>query len=129
MVVIDTSVVIDHIRQPRDQQTMLDTLSRRVPKSQLRLSVLSVQELYAGKSTREHKKEGYLVALIASLQTLPYSYAVAQLAGELVRDNVSPLTFADAGIAATAIVNGASLFTLNEKDFRGISGLQMFKAI
>jgi len=36
-----------------------------------------------------------------------------------------PIELADAGIAATAIVNGCELFTLNKKDFKGIEGLKL----
>lgn len=90
------------------------------------ISVISIQELYEGKSTREKDKEEHLLATIAPLKILPYNYEVAQLAGEIARDLDYPIELADAAIAATAIVNGALLFTLNKRHFKGIKDLNFY---
>lgn len=127
MVILDTSVIIDHLRQTEVKQTHLMKIAKKVTKENLAISVVTVQELYEGKSTKDKRKEEYLLATITPLKILPYTYEVAQLAGEIARDLKRPIEFADAAIAATAIVNGAVLFTLNKKDFRGIKNLEMFK--
>lgn len=59
------------------------------------------------------------------LKILPYTYEVARLAGEIARDMGRPIDFADAAIAATAIVQGASLFTLDKNDFEGVPDLNL----
>ncbi len=49
----------------------------------------------------------------------------AKFAGGIIRDLSHPIGFADAAIAATAILNGFSLLTFNKKDFAGIKNLQL----
>ncbi len=44
-----------------------------------------------------------------------------------MRDSKTPIQFADAAIAATAIINGAELYTLNKKDFEKIPGLLLYR--
>ena len=127
MVVLDTNIIIDHLRQRPGVDTLLKKVVRDQSDKNLALSVLSIQELYEGKSTREHPIEQLLSATIASLRILPYTFETAQHAGELARDLGRPISFPDAAIAATAILNEASLFTLNQKDFEGIDGLDLTK--
>ena len=66
-----------------------------------------------------------MLATITPLKILTYPFEVAQYAGELARDLDHPLDFADAAIAATAVVNNASLFTLNARHFKGIEGIEL----
>ena len=117
MVIVDTNIIIDHLRFEQKQASHLMRLVQNNPKETIGLSVVSVQELYEGMSTRVEEKEQYLLATISPLQILPYTYEVAQLAGKIARDTGRPIELADAAIAATAIMNGAQLCTLNTKDF------------
>lgn len=87
--------------------------------------MITIQELYEGRSTKDEQKEQLLLATISPLKILPYTYEVAQLAGEIARDLSKPIELADAAIAATAIVNGAQLFTLNKKDFSKIKDIDL----
>lgn len=124
MVILDTNAIIDHLRQPKERDSHLVKIAKEKPKEALVISVISIQELYEGQSTKDEEKEQCLLATIAPLKILPYSYEVAQLAGKIARDLKRPIELADAAIAATAILNGACLFTLNKKDFQGIKGLE-----
>jgi predicted nucleic acid-binding protein len=126
MVVLDTNIIIDHLRlQDKQRPSQLIKITKSHPKEVLALSMLSVQELYEGRSTSDSQKEQYLLATISPLRIMPYSYEIAQLAGELARDLYHPIELADAAIAATAIVNNAMLATANTKDFVGISRLHL----
>jgi predicted nucleic acid-binding protein len=87
MVVLDTNIIIDHLRQSKKKETHLTKIAKQKPKEELAISMVSVQELYEGKSTKDKEREGHLLA---------------------------------------TIVNGAQLFTLNKKDFRGIEVLEFF---
>ncbi len=127
MVVLDTNIIIDHLRQSSAKETCLMKIAREIARENLAISVVSVQELYEGRSTRKSEKENYLLATIAPLKILSYTYEVAQFAGEIARDISRPLELADAAIAATAIINGADLYTLNKKDFAGIPELEFFE--
>ncbi|PIS07100.1 hypothetical protein COS66_03730 [Candidatus Berkelbacteria bacterium CG06_land_8_20_14_3_00_43_10] len=126
MVVLDTSIIIDHLRQSKQAESWLMKIVSKMSKSNLALSMVTIQELYEGKSTLNPQKEHYLLSTIAPLTVIPYTYEVAQLAGELARDCGRPIELADAAIAATAVAHGAQLATLNSKDFIGIRNLDLF---
>lgn len=121
MVILDTNIIIDYLRQSNKVDTEFEKILSKISKSELGLSLISIQELFAGKSSK--KDEESIMTLVLPLKTFPYSFEIAKKAGEIVRDTDSNITFADAAIAATAMVNGASLLTLNKKDFQGIEGL------
>lgn len=124
MVVIDTSILIDYLRRP-DENSPFKKFALQNKEERLSISILTIQELYAGKSSREALKENFFLNIINKMDILPYTYKVAQLAGELTRDYDKNLEFPDAAIAATAILNKGSLLTLNKKDFKGIKNLKL----
>ena len=95
------------------------------PKAALAISLVSVQELFEGRSTLLEENEKNLLATISPLRILPYTYEVAKLAGTIARDIQQPIELADAAIAATTILNQARLYTLNRKDFQGIAELEL----
>ncbi len=125
MVILDTNIIIDHLRLNQQKMSYLMKIVKNTPEELLALSVISVQELYEGLSTRHHDKEQYLLATISPLKIVPYTYEVAQLAGKIARDSNRPIEFADAAIAATTIIHGAQLYTLNKKDFKDIPQLDL----
>lgn len=90
------------------------------------ISVVSVQELYVGRSTKDEAKERQLLSTLGSLEILSYNLEVAKLAGMIARDSKDLVDFADAAIAATTIAAGGKLFTLNKKHFKGILNLSLF---
>lgn len=124
VVLLDTNIIIDHLRQ-QAEKSILTRISAKTPYQDIKLSLITIQELYGGTSTLHSQKEKDLLAVISSLEILPYTYHVAKLAGTLFRDLGRPIDFADSTIAATAIVNGALLATLNKRDFTGIPGLEL----
>ena len=123
MVVLDTNIIIDHLRR-QPEKSLLIKIFKRIPEEVFAVSVVSIQELYEGKSTRDEEKERHLLSTLASLEILPYTTEVAKLAGTIARDLRKPIELADAAIAATTILNNAQLFTLNNKDFIGIKNLE-----
>lgn len=124
MVVLDTNIVIDHLRRPKGT-TVLSTIVQQYPHEDLAISTITIQELYEGKSTRLEDREKDLLATLSSLKVLGYSREVAQRAGQLCRDASRVYDFPDAAIAATCLVNHCQLATLDKKDFSGIEGLEM----
>lgn len=125
MVILDTSIIIDHLRQ-EGQRSKLDKIREQFPKEQLAVSVISVQELYEGQSTRDDNREKAMLGLLAALKILPYTFEVAQKAGQLVRNLKFPVEFSDAAIAATVVINNAKLASLNKKHFQDIPDLEFF---
>ena len=125
MVVVDTDILIDYIRQPENKISHLRALLKSIPSQDLAISVITIQELYVGESSKEKEKEEFFLQLINKLVILPYDQRSAKLAGEIMRDIRPRPQFADAAIAATAILNKSRLLTLNKKDFQGIKGLKL----
>lgn len=126
MVVLDTSIIIDHLRQLNKKDSVLEKLTNKFGADKMVISMATIQELYTGKSVEDPERETLMLNTIAPFEIQSYSYEIARKAGELVRELGSKLQFADAVIAATAIVNGAQLATLNKKDFAGIKNLSLF---
>lgn len=124
MVILDTNIIIDHLRRPFEK-SKLRQIEEKIPLKDLAISIITVQELYEGKSTRDEVQERTLLETINPLAVLPYTYEVAQIAGKLARDLSRRTEFPDAAIAATTILNKASLFTLNKKDFKGVKKLKL----
>jgi predicted nucleic acid-binding protein len=65
--------------------------------------------------------------MIAPLVKLPYNYLIAETAGSVIRDSNKIVTFADAAIAATAIIHQLDLITLNAKVFKDIEGVNLLE--
>ncbi|MDO8497998.1 MAG: PIN domain-containing protein [bacterium] len=124
MVILDTNIIIDHLRSKNDE-SLLMKLVKESKKEELGISVLTIQELYEGRSTQDEKKEEMMMTTIAPLKIYSYTYEIAKLAGEIARDIDKPIEFVDAGIAATAIVTGSKLCSLNKKDFSDIQDLML----
>ena len=125
MVVIDTSVLIDHIRQ-KGKNSIFDEFIKKT-QDVFAISLVSVQELYEGKSTKDVQIGHEILNLINSLEVIPYTFENAKLAGEIARDLDHPIDLADAAIAAAAILNKARLLTLNKKHFQDIKELKLIK--
>ena len=125
MVILDTNIIIDHLRQKDSKDSYLMNIVKDYPNETLAISIISIQELYEGKSTQDKKKEQFLVDTLKPLEILAYTEDIAKLAGTLARDLARPIELADAAIAATVIINQATLFTLNKKDFKDIKKLKL----
>lgn len=126
MILLDTNIIIDHLRLAGRAASALMRVAELVTKDEVAISVISVQELYEGKSTRARRPEQELLAVISPLRILPYTFEVAQLAGQIARDGKRLIELADAAVAATAIINQADFYTLNQRDFHGIAGLNFW---
>lgn len=121
MVIVDTNIIIDNLRKEGKTSIFKDLAKNH----DICISVVTIQELYAGKSTRDIGNELILLKLLNALVVIPYNFEVSSLAGKLVRDSTKPLSFADAAIAATALHYKCDLATLNKKDFMGIPNLNI----
>jgi len=124
VVVLDTNIIIEHLRRHGKNSPLL-SLGKKFPNELFALSIISIQELFEGKSTRERQEEEFLLATLGPLKVLPYTFEIAQKAGEIARDLDRRVDLADAAIASTVIINGARFFTLNKKDFAGIKDLEL----
>ena len=112
---LDTSVIIDVLRNRKDRRALLADLVRAG--HTLSTSVINTAEVYSGiRSGEEPATEAFLIGL----DEIELRSQVARAAGKLrttwaSRGRTIPL--ADALVAAIAIDEGCALLTDNRKDF------------
>lgn len=123
-VLLDTSILIDHLRQIDKNQTLLFHLHEQ--KYLFAISIISYAELFSGKSVWERSKaKEELKDLLSNIEILPLDAPIAERAGSIKANYRGDLI--DAIIAATAIYHNYELVTLNVKDFVSIENLALFK--
>lgn len=124
-ILLDSSIIIDYLRQTNKKQAFLSKLGQGQQK--LYTSIIVHTECYAGKSIWEKKEAREALKVIFSgIQILPLDESISQKAGEIsARYNIE---IVDAIIAATALSSGMPLATLNLKDFKRVAGLKIFKS-
>ena len=122
---LDSDVLIWHLRKGDRQRAVQEYLTKLAGHGTLACSMLSVAEVEQGVRPREEEKTR---AFLRSLKTYPVDRDVAERAGEIVRSLRSRGTtvgLADAVIAATCVIHGLTLVTLNLSDFEKIDGLSL----
>lgn len=122
-IVIDTNVIIDHLRQ--EEKSELEIILEDQNFVPL-ISVATIQELFAGQSSKIIKEEKKIRKILTWFKTISINQEIGEFAGKIMRDIVGIIQFADAQIAATAILEKALLLTKNKKDFANIKGIKFY---
>lgn len=115
MLLIDTDVLIDHLRGFGPAVTLLSSST-----SPMCLSAISVAELYQGvRGGTEDREQRTLVRFLDGFEIISVSPEIARAAGLLRRGYGAShgIGLADAVMAATAHSLGARLMTLNVKHY------------
>ncbi len=120
MIVIDTDIVVDHLRGYQPAIAFFESLLHN---NEVFFSAITEAELVAGKECADGNKKELLLHFLHRWVIVPVSYEIALLAGDLTRDY--SLALPDALIAATALINKADLLTRNVKDFKNIPRLKV----
>lgn len=107
---VDTDVLIDHLRLGRGLEPGRDRLS---------YSVITRAELFAGRNT----DESIVDLLLEPFRELPVDRPTAELAGRIRRD--SGIRLPDALIAATALLHRPTLVSRNRRDFERVPRLRL----
>ena len=118
---VDTSVIIDFLRQKEKQKTLFYKLAE----DDLFVSIITHTELYAGKSVWKNplaKLE--LEELFSDLTILNLEPGISESAGR-IKAHHHDSSLLDCIIAATAIDHDLELVTLNKKDFEKIEGVKL----
>lgn len=121
---LDTGVVLRHLRGAGRAVHLLRGLGKEG-----RLAIASVTrlEVHAGMQPEERYATNKLLSRLA---TIAMDREIADRAGDLIADGKragQALSVPDAIIAATAIGHRLTLVTLNQGDFRHISGLSLYQ--
>ncbi len=124
VILLDSNIIIDHLRLKGKNSIQYNLINQHLDDS-FAVSTITIQELFAGASTKSKSPLVLLNQTLSELDICLYTQEVAELAGKITRDRDLRMQFADAAIAATAIHYGASLATLNAIDFKGIPRLHL----
>jgi predicted nucleic acid-binding protein len=114
-VLLDTTVLIDVLRNKRNRRALLAELVERG--HTLATAAINIGEVYSGMHPRE---EAVTETFLGSLVCFPITANIARRAGALKSawaQQGQTLTLADMIIAATALEHNLTLMTDNRKDF------------
>lgn len=121
MIVLDTTVMIDHLRGVSDAVTAVYRAGRE---GQVLGSVVSRTELLRGAHPAELPRIGSMFDAVDWVEVTP---DIADVAGALAaryRDSHGEIDVPDHLIAATTILMGAELWTSNVRNFPIFDGLE-----
>jgi predicted nucleic acid-binding protein len=128
MIICDSDTLIDYLNttSPRHSATA-KVIEKEIGTDHVLVSVISKMEILAGASNK--KQQNDIARYLNGFATALINDKVAATAFSLfLKYHLShKLMIPDAIIAATAIEADVPLFTYNQKDFKFISGLKLFK--
>jgi predicted nucleic acid-binding protein len=112
--ILDTNILIRYLRRMAGFKDLLLDIER---KGWTYISVMTRLEIVRGMQERERQET---IALLDSLETIPLTSEIADLAGEMIRSwrgRGTILSDADAIIAAFALQEDLTLITTNGRHF------------
>ena len=121
-ILVDTDVLIDALRGYAPAASFLRDCSERII-----LSAIVVAELYAGvRGEKDEAEQTALENLLELFQVVPVRGDIARLGGLYFRDYGPShgASLPDALVAATAVLEGAALKTLNVKHYPMFEGIE-----
>ena len=133
--VLDSSVLVDAERQQLPVSVLLDKIQKQHNVTEIVLSAISVVELehgiYRAQSPQQAaKRRMYLDAVFAAIPAEPFTREIGQIAARIDAESRMKgivVPFADLLIGGTALYFGYGLVTRNERHFRMIPGLTVFR--
>lgn len=124
--VLDTSVLIDHLRGGKVWDKLFDEFEGLVD-IEFCIPIIVLFELYSGQSSRNKSIAEKIKNLLRNFQKIELTENIAQRAGEIYRDSkIKSFGAADYIIAASALEIGAQVVTLNKKHFEKIPGINLY---
>lgn len=123
LVLCDTNIIIELYKNNAE---IISTL-RQIGQENIGISLVTAGELLYGALNKQELNR--ISKDITHLKTLSIDEPIGSLAIELLKQFTlsHKLTLPDALIAATALYHSIPLYTLNQKDFRPISDLKLYK--
>lgn len=124
-IVVDTSVIIDHIRGTSDNLRALQAykISHGI---QLLVPHIVIVELFVGRETQRKVGREKVERILQKFELVGLSFSSAKIAGTLIRTYKQIPDPFDLLIAAIAIEYKAEIATHNKKHFEQIKGLGLY---
>lgn len=123
LILLDTSILIEYFRKQDKERSELFSLVKKGYSP--RISAITEFEIYAGVVETQRP---FWEALLERVEVLPFGSAEAHSAVSLqleLKRSRKQLDLPDLLIAATAMVNGLPIATLNRKHFERVPGLSV----
>ncbi len=120
---IDTSILIDHLRKTQKDKTIFYQLASQYD---YLISTITEFEFSIG-STPQNRQ--FTEELLARLPILPFDSTCVKTASEIYRDLKAKnqlISLPDIFIVATAITHDIQLLTLNRKHFERVENLKLY---
>jgi predicted nucleic acid-binding protein len=120
---IDTSILIDHLRKTQKDKTLFYQLASQYD---CLISAITEFEFSIG-STPQNRQ--FTEELLQRLPVLPFDSICVKTAAEIYRDLKAKnqlISLPDIFIAATAITHDIQLLTLNRKHFDRVENLKLY---
>lgn len=111
-ILLDTNILIDYLRGSEESAKFLESFQ-----DYLYISAMTIAELYSG--ARNDRERGRLDQFIEAFSVLPVNKTISKKGGVYRRKygKSHNVDLIDALIAATAVTNEMTLYTLNKKHF------------
>jgi len=122
-VLIDTSIIIDHLRKQNKQATILYKLFEQYT---LHVATIVEFELFVGAIDQQKQADVQIILQLCKI--LPFTSEAAQQAAsiyQILRQQNQRIEIRDLFIAATALAFDLPLITLNTKHFERIPTLRL----
>lgn len=121
-IIVDSDILID---LSRGDERAVNWIKKYENSEKLVISVVTEIELLFGSRDKVHLKT--IKSFLSNFETIQLNETISLAAAHLVEKYCLShrLQLPDAMIAATALVNGFDLATINKKDFRFIDGLTL----
>jgi predicted nucleic acid-binding protein len=124
MIVLDTSVLVDALTGPRRSAPAL----RQAIENGNRFLVPALVLFEWLRGPRQREELAAQEALMPREESIPFGLEEAEVAARLYSEiHKSRGREADLAIAASALIHGARLWTLNAADFRDIPDLELYE--
>jgi len=120
---IDTTVIIDHLRKKNKKKSQFYHI---VDIYNLFISTITLYELYAGANNDQKKQD--ISTVLDYVTILPFTKIIAQKSGELylsLRKENQIIEIKDIFIAATALSHDLPIMTLNLRHFERVKELNI----
>ncbi len=121
--IVDTSVIIDHLRGGVVWQDILENINKDY---EFYIPSIVIMELFSGRSTLDDVVSKKILDFLQFFNEIDLNKDIAKRAGELFRDVNKDLGVTDYIIAASALVTGCAVVTLNKKHFEQIPHIVIY---
>lgn len=126
IIVVDTNILIDFTRDPKNFLWIRLMKYSKVSGIQLILPSVALFEFYSGSEMNSELSRQKATNILSDISVVDITQEIAEIAAALYRTHKTSIGVVDYMLAATAISLDAELVTLNRKHFQMLKGVRLF---